>query len=272
MQLVTGLLAATAAALAATAAVASRLDAELDALHAPPGVPRAAPGARPRGGGDDSDHAHAGNPGGKPSAAQHRADKSRRMDERRRRVRETLAQAPHDPSTRLQRMDADALERALAASEARAREREGGDGGTAAAQVRGLAEGLARERQRGSVRRPAEEHGRPAGAGARGERALWGNSGGGGGDPYEAAGGLASETAYYGEGRPVARTRHPPLPVWACHTLNTAIRFSPDGRQTSGSRRTGSWAGSSTATTGGAMAPTTAATSRAGTTGPAPAG
>jgi len=117
--------------------------------------------------------------GGKPTAAQHRAQKSHRMAERRARVKAAIANLPNEPDSHLQRMSAEDLEKAYGAAEESAR-------------VRGLKrDGMVNNNPGGGFIRKAKQElevNEDLG------RKLWGNSNV---DPYEPLGGLAEETNYY---------------------------------------------------------------------------
>lgn len=119
--------------------------------------------------------------GGKPSAAQHRAQKSTRMAERRARVKAAIANLPNEPNSQLQRMSEGELEKAYLAAEE-------------SAEMRGLKRGKEARNDNpggGFIRKATQELKESEDLG----RKLWGN--GGNGDPYEPAGGLAEETNYY---------------------------------------------------------------------------
>lgn len=130
----------------------------------------------------------------KPTADEHRAQKSRRMADRRERVRRAIANLPNEPESMLHPMSAEELDAALEATQRRARERFG-DGSAAAEAERNV------RRARKEVAGMSDE-----------ERRLWGSGSFGGssnGDPYAPAGGLVTETEYFGEsgirGSPRAR-------------------------------------------------------------------
>jgi len=178
MKVITSLVLATVAAAFGTSVVAtSKIDAVevgangmtgADAASAPTNnLPRAS-----------KRNPYEGNPGGKPSAAQHRAQKSRRMAERRERVKAAIANLPNEPESRLRRMSAEELERAMRASD----EAAGKYGIDVEEQKRGLKLGLRREKEL-----LEEDLGRK----------LWGNGNSNGADPYDPAGGLVEETNYY---------------------------------------------------------------------------
>ena len=175
MKLLPALAAAATAfgLLATSAAAAAKVGdaAATDAAAAPTNhhLPRAVPGAP---GGAQARNPYEGNPGGKPSAAEHRAQKSQRMAERRARVKAALANLPHDPESKLQRMTPDELEKAANAAEEGARK---------------LAEEKGVKVETGFIRKAQKD---------LSGRKLWGN--GNNYDPYEAAGGLVGETEYYG--------------------------------------------------------------------------
>eukprot|EP00579_Thalassiosira_antarctica_P025757 CAMPEP_0202017818 /NCGR_PEP_ID=MMETSP0905-20130828/38005_1 /ASSEMBLY_ACC=CAM_ASM_000554 /TAXON_ID=420261 /ORGANISM="Thalassiosira antarctica, Strain CCMP982" /LENGTH=159 /DNA_ID=CAMNT_0048578593 /DNA_START=148 /DNA_END=623 /DNA_ORIENTATION=- len=144
VKFITALVAATTAALATSAMATSKIDANImaemvidpSAASAPTNnVPGANPGAT-------ANTNYQGNPGGKPSAEQHRALKSQRMAERRTRVKAAIANLPNEPDSKLQRMSEEELERAMKASDLAA-QKHGKDMG---AQKAGLKLGLERER------------------------------------------------------------------------------------------------------------------------------
>eukprot|EP00581_Thalassiosira_minuscula_P033431 CAMPEP_0183765588 /NCGR_PEP_ID=MMETSP0739-20130205/11046_1 /TAXON_ID=385413 /ORGANISM="Thalassiosira miniscula, Strain CCMP1093" /LENGTH=618 /DNA_ID=CAMNT_0026004285 /DNA_START=133 /DNA_END=1989 /DNA_ORIENTATION=- len=153
-----------------------------------PDHPDAVPGANHKNDATNSNNPYQGNPGGKPSASQHRAMKSQRMAERRARVKAAIANLPHEPNSKLQRMSEEELKRAMEASDLVAKEK--------------------RELRMGWEKEVKRREGRLNG-GRGGDkdgkydidveddlgRRLWGNSGNG--DPYEPMGGLVEEADYY---------------------------------------------------------------------------
>mmetsp|Transcript_16430 Transcript_16430/g.35517 ORF Transcript_16430/g.35517 Transcript_16430/m.35517 type:complete len:643 (+) Transcript_16430:331-2259(+) len=125
--------------------------------------------------------------GGKPSAAQHRAQKSTRMAERRARVKAAIANLPNEPNSQLERMNEGELEKAYLAAEE-------------SAKLRGLKrnaeDGNANDNPGGGfIRKATQELKESQQQQEDLGRKLWGN--GGNGNPYEPAGGLAEETNYY---------------------------------------------------------------------------
>ena len=188
--------AATAAALSTTAMatvaeVAANGNLGNDATAAP--ANNIIPGANPSSSGNankSNNNPYEGNPGGKPSASQHRALKSERMAERRARVKAAIADLPNEPDSKLHRMDSAELESAVEAAEESARRRglkfeSMQNGGRNNDNPGG---GFIRKAKTEMEKNLEEEEGR---------RRMWGNEGNG--DPYEPMGGLVEETNYYGE-------------------------------------------------------------------------
>lgn len=172
MKLITALIVATTAAIASTSIVVGAsskmtVDKSADAAAAPT---------------NDRAFNSVNGGGGKPSASQHRAQKSARMAERRARVRAAIANAPNEAASgaTLRRMSPEELAEAERAADESARAKFGSGGGGGSNNPGG-----------GFIRRARKELEESS------DRKLWGN--GNGNDPYEPAGGLVEETSYYGE-------------------------------------------------------------------------
>jgi len=178
MKFITALVLATAAAVLGTSAVATSkiesVEINSSGADAASSPTNNLPGMNPK-------QIYQGNPGGKPSASQHRARKSQRMSDRRARVKAAIANIPNEPDSKLQRMSREELDRAMQASDEAARKH----GVNVEGQKRGLKMGLRREEELEAKEMLEKDLGRK----------LWGNTGYG--DPYEPAGGLVEEYDYY---------------------------------------------------------------------------
>ena len=135
----------------------------------------------------------------KPTADEHRAQKSRRMAERRERVRQAIANLPNDPDSVLQPMSAAELDAALEAAKLqplRAKERFGDN---YKSEVMAETEQNIRVVRQQMSEMSDEERKLYWGSGSFGH-------GGGNDDPYAPAGGLSAETTYYSESRVMGLT------------------------------------------------------------------
>lgn len=166
---------------------------------------------------DGSNTSNSNGSGGKPSASQHRAQKSHRIAERRARVKAAIANLPHEPNSNLEKMTDEELAKAVEAAEESSSGKFGLNPGG----------GFIRKARQDLKESQMSE----------GERKLWGN--GGNGDPYQPAGGMTTETDYYGEDLFIL---HATLCHVFVHMMCTLITISPSSckhnQQTSGNRPT----------------------------------